>query len=159
MQRTTAMRQLCSITALTSRELMVILVSSLVALGSSAALACCFAPHVYAPTDGLQLRGPFRHLNNSYSYAAIFNRPDYVPDSQSHQSSLLLYKDDKLIGPPHATLDDITHQGRGRYSYAADRQFSLIFSTSDNSDPNANGRTYRVVDRNARDPYEKNLRR
>ncbi len=38
---------------------------------------------------------------------------------------------------------------------------ALVFSTSDNSDPNANGRAYRVCDplaKEPKDPYEKALR-
>ena|ERR1700760_323592 len=154
-----AMRKLYSITALTSREWRVVLASALLALISSAALAFGFPDHDQVPTHEVQLRRPFRQMKHAHSYAAIVNRPDFVPDSETFQSGLLLYEDGKLIGPPHAAFNDIAQQGGGRYLYTADRQFTLIFSTSDNSDPNTNGRSYRVVDPNPHDPYEQNLRR
>jgi hypothetical protein len=44
--------------------------------------------------------------------------------------------------------------GGGRYLFWRSGSNMLIFSTSDNSDPNTNGRTYRVSDPGARDPYQ-----
>src|ERR1700742_4435646 len=116
---------------LTRREWLIVLASVLVALCSSAALTFSFPRHDSSPSYDVVLRGPFRHLNNSYSFAAIFNRPEFEPDSGSFLSALLLYENDKLLGPAHATLDDIAHKGSGRYLYSIDRQFTLIFSTSD----------------------------
>ncbi len=144
---------------LTRREWFIVLVSVSVALCSSAALTLFFPKYDSPPSHEEVLRGPFRHLNNSYSFAAIFNRPEFEPDSGSFLSALVLYENDTPLGPAHATLDDIAHKGGGRYRYAADKQYTLIFSTSDHSDPNSNGRTYRVFDPNAHDPYEKSLRR
>jgi hypothetical protein len=48
-------------------------------------------------------------------------------------------RDDTVIGPAHAVHADIAKQGRGRYSHW---ESSLIFSASDSSDPNGNGRVY-----------------
>jgi len=42
----------------------------------------------------------------------------------------------------HAIHGDIAKQGNGRYSHWGN---SLVFSASDNSDPNTNGRSYWVV--------------
>jgi hypothetical protein len=150
---------LCPSLGLTRREWFIISVSVLVALCSSAALAFFFPKHDSPPSYDVVLHGPFRHLNNSYSFTAIFNRPEFEPDSGSFLSTLLLYENNTLLGPAHATLDDIARKGGGRYLYSIDRPFTLIFSTSDHSDPNSNGRTYRVFDPSARDPYAKNLRR
>jgi len=70
------------------------------------------------------------------------------------QSTLQLYGDNRPMGPAHSTFRDISLQGRGRFAYLADGDAGiLVFSASDNSDPNTNGRVYRVVDPNARDPY------
>lgn len=61
----------------------------------------------------------------------------------AHRSGLLLYEDDKLLGPPHSMHIDIATIGKGRYSHW--KGVGIRFSTSDNSDPNANGRRYWAV--------------
>jgi hypothetical protein len=154
-QLVSALRLSCG---LTSRERLVILVSAGVAVFASAVLSCFFPAYQSKLSHEMMLRGPFRKLNNSYSYAAIFNRPEFRADAESYQSTLLLYENGKPIGPAHAKLDDIAHKGNGRYSYSADKQFTLIFSTSENDDPNTSGKIYTISDPNARDPNEKNLR-
>ena len=58
------------------------------------------------------------------------------------RSQLLLFEDDALLGPAHTPHDDIRRLGDGRYSHWGS---TLYFSTSDGTDPNANGRRYRVV--------------
>ncbi|RME55752.1 hypothetical protein D6779_12105 [Candidatus Parcubacteria bacterium] len=58
------------------------------------------------------------------------------------RSTLLLFEDDELLGPPHSLHDDIQTVGGGRYSHWHDQ---LYFSTSDGTDPNINGRRYTVV--------------
>jgi uncharacterized repeat protein (TIGR01451 family) len=54
-------------------------------------------------------------------------------------SSLLLYEDGVMIGPAHTPLDAIRVTGRGEYLHW---QNTLYFSTSDNTDPRTNGRSY-----------------
>jgi hypothetical protein len=66
---------------------------------------------------------------------------DDKPDAQ--RSPVQLYENDKPLGPPHSQIADIEHLGEGRYAHR--RGKGLIFSTSDNSDPNNNGRHYWVV--------------
>lgn len=56
------------------------------------------------------------------------------------RSSLLLYEDSKLLGPPHSAHGQIAILGKGRYSHW--KGLGIRFSTSDNSDPNFNGRRY-----------------
>ncbi len=56
------------------------------------------------------------------------------------RSPLSLYEDGVPLLPAHALHDDIRRIGGGLYSHWTDR---LKFSTSDNSDPNTNGRTYK----------------
>ncbi|GEM_PF-1064092 len=67
-----------------------------------------------------------------------------IADSEEHprRSTLLLYEDDKLLQPSHAVHEDIRSLGGGRYSHWNE---ALFFSTSDGSDPNTNGREYRIV--------------
>lgn len=59
------------------------------------------------------------------------------------RSRLLLCEDGNLIGTPHSIHGDIAQKGGGRYSHWGT---DLIFSTSDNSDPNSNGRSYVAVE-------------
>lgn len=56
-------------------------------------------------------------------------------------SRLLLFEDDRPLGPPHAPHDTIRREGGGCYSHWGTQ---LYFSTSDNSDPRRNGRSYVV---------------
>jgi hypothetical protein len=57
------------------------------------------------------------------------------------ESRLLLCEDGTPLGPAHALHADIETVGRGRYSHW---NGALLFSTSDETDPNANGRTYTI---------------
>ena len=57
-------------------------------------------------------------------------------------SELLVFEDARLQGPAHTLHDDIRKSGGGTYSHWG---HSLHFSTSDNSDPRTNGRTYTVA--------------
>jgi hypothetical protein len=52
-------------------------------------------------------------------------------------------EDDKQLGPPHSLHVDIVRLGHGRYSQW---EGGLLFSSSDGSDPNENGRTYKAVE-------------
>jgi hypothetical protein len=63
--------------------------------------------------------------------------------SDNKRSPVLLYENDHLLGPAHSLHADIGKLGRGRYSHWTD--WGFIFSTSDNSDPNTNGRAYWAV--------------
>src|SRR3954454_4675948 len=65
-------------------------------------------------------------------------------DSAEHsgRSALVLFEGDEPLGPAHAPHDYIRESGRGAYSHWRDGQ--LYFSTSDGSDPRANGRRYRA---------------
>jgi len=56
-------------------------------------------------------------------------------------SRVLLLEDGKPLGPPHQMHDVIRNKGSGRYSHWGT---VLYFSTSDNSDPRANGRAYSI---------------
>jgi hypothetical protein len=55
------------------------------------------------------------------------------------RSPLRLFEDARALGPAHALHRLIRDSGNGAYSHWQTR---LIFSTSDNSDPNINGHTY-----------------
>ena len=56
-------------------------------------------------------------------------------------STVLLFEDDRPLGPAHSIHEDVCWNGGGAYSHWHDM---LYFSTSDGSDPRQNGRQYRV---------------
>jgi hypothetical protein len=125
---------------------------------SKLALVVVFAIHFpiagyltyYAPTPEGQhrrpyLSGPFMK-GGGFSYIAPL--PQKLAESADSvhtpmQSQFQLFENEKPIGPPHSLHDDIANSGGGRYSHWRSNDDSvLIFSTSDNSDPNSNGRRY-----------------
>jgi hypothetical protein len=59
-----------------------------------------------------------------------------------HRSQLALLEDGKVLGPAHSPHALIRERGAGRYSHWAG---SIIFSTSDGSDPRTNGRVYSIA--------------
>jgi len=58
---------------------------------------------------------------------------------ESHRSAFFVCEDDHPLGPGHSTHEVILGTGRGYFSHWGKQ---LLFSTSDNSDPRANGRKY-----------------
>jgi len=63
-------------------------------------------------------------------------------DTQTNASKTVLCEGNAVLGPAHAAHADIGKIGMGRYSHWGN---TLLFSTSDNSDPNTNARTYTLV--------------
>ena len=86
------------------------------------------------------------HRIGGHAFVSRTGRLREVADTQSlpERSKLLIYEDDKLLGPPHSAHADISSLGNGRFSHW-DTAGGFIISTSDNSDPNLNGRQYWVV--------------
>jgi hypothetical protein len=118
-----------------------------------------WSPPLLAPYGTTLLRRPFHHERGNAYRAEVFLR-DAKADEEANmnQSTLQLYEDGNRLGPQHNSSDDVARQGRGLYLFwRSDSGKWIIFSTSDNSDPNTNGRTYSVSDPQVRDPYEKNL--
>ena len=66
---------------------------------------------------------------------------DVVPYDEpgSKASKLMLYENDVPLGFPHCNVRQIAKHGGSRYLHEKGK---LIFSTTDNSDPNQNGRRY-----------------
>jgi hypothetical protein len=81
----------------------------------------------------------------SLSLSPLFSELNGLGDDLDHleRSPLRLSEDGAPLGPPHARHLAIRQHGGGRYSHWA-LGHVLLFSTSDNSDPNANGREYCV---------------
>lgn len=121
-----------------------------------------FFQDVSSPCDPRVLRRPFEHLWPGNAYVVYLNIPRAKADTAENptRSTLNLYEDGRPLGPAHSNLPDVAGKGHGLYFFGWEEPSpGLRFSTSDNSDPNTNGRTYRVFDPQACDPYEGNLRR
>ncbi|MGY4311282.1 hypothetical protein [Bradyrhizobium sp. JR3.5] len=100
------------------------------------------------------LRGPFEYYGgNAWRYQLTI--PNSIADTPEapRQSQLELTEDGRLLGPAHCQDIEIGDEGRGRFAYRKDDWTVLYFSTSDNSDPNTNGRVYRAIDPMAKDPF------
>jgi hypothetical protein len=59
------------------------------------------------------------------------------------RSPIVIYENGKPLGPAHNTYAEIRDYGMGRFSFW--RHQGFVFTASDNSDPNTNGRTYWAV--------------
>ncbi len=90
------------------------------------------------------LDGPFQrgeghlcavHLPDLAAFA------DNNPDA-ANASTLAVFEDGAQLSQGHAQHLEITKFGAGRYSHWGEH---LLFATSDNSDPNSNGRRYEIL--------------
>jgi hypothetical protein len=93
--------------------------------------------------DRIALARPYLRLDG-YAYKASV--PSLAPlsdtDADLTFSPTLVCEDKLLLGPPHTVHAEIAKDGWGRFSHYGD---SIIFSSSDYSDPNSNGRQYTIV--------------
>lgn len=78
-----------------------------------------------------------------FDMAALRRYPADDPASEHGRSPVMIYEDGKPLGPAHSDFASISKLGHGRFSYWTDQGF--IFSSSDGSDPNSNGRRYWAV--------------
>lgn len=74
---------------------------------------------------------------------ALRRVPADDPAVNDARSPVLIYEEGRQLGPAHSNFADISKLGHGRFSYWTDQGF--LFSTSDGSDPNRNGRRYWAV--------------
>jgi hypothetical protein len=105
--------------------------------------------YAYVPVEnpkGTLLRlGGFTKLGPGFSYLSRVQRPRDLADSpaEPQRSPVIVFEDRKPLGPAHSSSEDIEKIGLGRFLHLKD--FGYVLSTSDNSDPNTNGRSYWVV--------------
>jgi hypothetical protein len=91
--------------------------------------------------DLIALSPPFKSFGGK-AFVAGTQVPDGDSTGEPLRSTLVLCEDEKRLGPARSLHTDIRDKGLGRYSHwGAD----VIFSTSDNSDPNTNHRHYAYV--------------
>ena len=72
--------------------------------------------------------------------AIIYQKKEDTNDDP-RRSTLRVFEDGRELGRPHSVHQDIFDQGAGRYSHWGN---TLIFASSDNTDPRTNGRSYTV---------------
>lgn len=89
----------------------------------------------------VELQPPFHHAGGQAWWASqpVAWRGD---SAESNSSRLVLTEDGRPLGPAHALHDDVRERGGGAYSHWGE---ALLFSASDGSDPNTNGRRYEAA--------------
>lgn len=105
-------------------------------LASAPTFRVTLAPAAFNPQgDKLYLVdiGPLRGAS------AAFFQLDYDSPSAPTTSRLRVMEDGRELGQAHSSLEEIGMRGEGRYLH---QNGTLAISTSDNSDPRLNGRTY-----------------
>ncbi len=79
-------------------------------------------------------------LESGFSYRYQYRSDSFrLLASLVKDKGLILREDDLVLGPSQAFHDQIREQGRGTYSIWNEQ---IYFSTSDNTDPRTNGRSY-----------------
>lgn len=85
------------------------------------------------------------YFDSGYGYI-VTNMTPTSCDSNANPilSTMQVFENGLAIGPAHSLHADIRTLGKGRYSHWCDSSgaSSLYFSSSDNSDPRTNGKTY-----------------
>jgi hypothetical protein len=76
------------------------------------------------------------------AYIAAAASLDELGDSADNprRSPMLVCENNRLLGPAHSASADIVKNGAGRFVHW--RGIGFIFSASDDTDPNVNGRKY-----------------
>jgi hypothetical protein len=90
----------------------------------------------YVPIDA-----PIQDSGHSWTVELPANVPDGDGPDCAPRSYLRLFEDEVELGPPYALHDQIRQLGGGRYSHWGR---ALYFSTSDNTSPLLNGRSYAI---------------
>lgn len=79
------------------------------------------------------LAGPFTHVSG-FAYSAALPK-----DALGQVEKFMLYEDNSPVGWPNSPRSSIEGWGRGRYNI---EDSLLVFSATDNSDPNQTGKSY-----------------
>ena len=96
----------------------------------------------------VMLQPPFQEFMDS-RFAVISNDISFSSNADTAdnttRSNIVIYEDDKPLGPAHSTHADVGNIGLGRFSHWRFTSTMFLFSSSDNTDPRTNGRTYWAV--------------
>src|SRR4051812_34908510 len=130
-------------------ELACMLVAGMLSL--AVAISYFNPPHLHEklPVASMVADGGFGYaaalsLQPPFGFMVASDNPD------GSRSLLRLYENGQLLGPAHSLHPDIRERGHGRYSHWNGH---LWFSTSDSSDPRANGRAYTISTPASVHPY------
>ena len=102
------------------------------------------APRLFRTLRALAHRpyaGVLREVHPEHGHCFYARLPSRLLSDLESTSSLLLFEDDRPLGPAHAPHDEMRALGGGRFSHWGAH---LYFTTSDNSDPRSNRRRYTV---------------
>ncbi|QPF81994.1 hypothetical protein IC762_19565 [Bradyrhizobium genosp. L] len=115
-------------------------------------LSYAYVPVLTAPGVGgerHELMRPFVPINSTFAMTSVDpwfgDLADRAGDLDG-TSPIVIYEDDKPLGPAHSTPHaEISTLGHGRFSHWKGSFSVFVFSSSDNTDPRTNGRTYWAV--------------
>jgi hypothetical protein len=89
------------------------------------------------------------HSPSAATVRDVIGMFEYVGDAGegSNVSPVLMFENSTQLGPAHSSVADIVNEGQGRYRHDRGRGYGawITWSSSDNSNPMTNGRTYWVV--------------
>jgi hypothetical protein len=89
-----------------------------------------------------KLQSPFIHRGGKAYTSALNGHSDTADEAEgSRRSRLMMFENGTPIGFAHQRVKDIARFGGGRYRHLRNE---LVFSTTDASDPNTNGREYTI---------------
>src|SRR5579872_6581963 len=109
----------------------------------AAAMKYSYVPPATPSGERTALHRPFSKFGSVGFVSSMPGLSDAADsDSNLVRSHFTIYENDRPLGPPHSNHADIATQGHGRFSHWGDK---IAFSTSDNTNPNSNGRTYWAV--------------
>ena len=119
--------------------------ASLVLSLANCALCCFlwFTPNVqYSIANGeiMPEAGKAYLATLGFGQRGVYSLP-FDSSESPRSSNLFMLEDDRVLGPPHSLHADIREKGLGNYSHW---NGSIIFSSSDGTDPRINGRTYSI---------------
>ena len=80
----------------------------------------------------------FPHDQN---YCWLIITPSWLNSDYENFSKLKIFENGIPLTRPHSNHNDIRELGNGRYSHWGS---GIFFSTSDNSDPNTNNKSYEI---------------
>jgi hypothetical protein len=102
-----------------------------------------FDPDACPGGETSMLTRPYARLDG-YAFKAALPSLASLGDTDANPTSspALMCENKLVLGPPHTAHAEIARDGWGRFSHYGD---SVIFSSSDYSDPNSNGRQYMVI--------------
>ena len=138
----------------TSTKLLCVIIGFVTYLSVAYCLKVSYVPpaisHIEPKVVGVKfpLRRPFvQFLSSGFAATApddlFANLADLADNNR--RSTIELYENDKLLGPAHSDHADIAKVGLGRFSHWNNNGALFVFSSSDNSDPQTNGRAYWAV--------------